>query len=76
MEALVSDDRQGSILEHVHVRKAALDFLIVSTEAVFFPPRKVCQKHSEGLHLDLPGVSFQQSDTRNARRNSSRGGLR
>jgi type IV secretory pathway TraG/TraD family ATPase VirD4 len=76
MEALVSDDRQGSILEHVHVRKAALDFLIVSTEAVFFPPRKVCQKHSEGLHLDLPGVSFQQPDTRNARRNSSRGGLR
>ncbi|MGA7886719.1 MAG: TraM recognition domain-containing protein, partial [Acidobacteriaceae bacterium] len=76
MKALVTDHRQGSILEHVHVRIGVRDLLVESPFTPLFPPLSVCRKDSEGLHLDFSEAVFQQNDARNNRRTPARGGSR
>lgn len=75
MKALVTDHRQGSVLEHIHVRQGIQSLLVESPYTPLYPPLAVCRKNSEGLHLEFAEMAF-QSDARNNRRTPTRGGSR
>ena len=76
MEALVTDHRQGAILEHVHVRQGVQSLLIESPAAALYPLLAVCRTDSTGLNLTFSETPFQQADTRTTRRTPARGGSR
>jgi type IV secretory pathway TraG/TraD family ATPase VirD4 len=74
LEALVTDHRQGAVLEHVHVRRSEQSLLIESPTAALYPALAVRRKKSPGLNLEFSALPFQQSDNRNIRRPVPRGG--
>lgn len=76
MEALVTDHRQGAILEHIHVRQGVQSLLIESPAAALYPLLAVCRTDSTGLNLTFSETPFQQADTRTTRRTPVRGGSR
>ena len=76
MEALVTDHRQGAILEHIHVRQGVQSLLIESPAAALYPLLAVCRTDSTGLNLTFSETPFQQADTRTTRRTPARGGSR